>query len=218
MGRASATRMDGGNGIGGYVLRGLRWWIGALVMAWWVGCIPDVVPTAQSTASSGDGGSSSSAMGGDGGGVPCVPSGGCSGDPRWPHWVVANAGLVLDEPVTGVIRDGVTKLSWETTPDDTPMNWSDAKAYCEALVLDGGCWRLPTRVELVTLLDPTVTNPMVKSVAAMAQYTDLGRYWTDTVAASDDTKAWTVGFGTGQVFFYPQVEMQRVRCVRWEDS
>ena len=43
-------------------------------------------------------------------------------------------------------------LTWQVTPTGDKMNWSDAKAHCAGLSLDGGGWHLPTISELRTLI------------------------------------------------------------------
>lgn len=48
----------------------------------------------------------------------------------------------------GVIVDTFTDLQWTQRDNLYDINWPDAKAYCEALPLAGGGWRLPTMQEL----------------------------------------------------------------------
>ena len=48
----------------------------------------------------------------------------------------------------GVIVDTFTDLQWTQRDNLYDINWPDAKAYCEALPLAGGGWRLPTIQEL----------------------------------------------------------------------
>ena len=49
--------------------------------------------------------------------------------------------------------DPESGLTWQVAPTTGgQMNWSDAKAYCAGLALDGGGWHLPTIGELRTLI------------------------------------------------------------------
>ena len=53
-----------------------------------------------------------------------------------------------------ILNDAITGLSWQLKPILAPVSQSAAVAYCESLELDGHeDWRLPTRLEYVTLLD-----------------------------------------------------------------
>lgn len=53
-----------------------------------------------------------------------------------------------------VLNDAITGLSWQLRPTLTEGSQSEAAAYCDALVLGGqDDWRLPTRLEYVTLMD-----------------------------------------------------------------
>jgi len=46
--------------------------------------------------------------------------------------------------------------------DDKTRSWSDAMDYCHGLMLGGsGNWRLPSRIELLSLVDYTVASPTI---------------------------------------------------------
>ena len=48
--------------------------------------------------------------------------------------------------------DPTSGLTWQVTPTGGTMNWSDAKAHCAGLSLDGGGWHLPDIGELRSLI------------------------------------------------------------------
>ena len=48
--------------------------------------------------------------------------------------------------------DPTTGFEWQVTPTGGFMNWSEAKAHCAGLSLDGGGWHLPSIGELRTLI------------------------------------------------------------------
>ena len=51
-----------------------------------------------------------------------------------------------------VWTDPTSGLTWQVQPTGGTMNWSDAKAHCAGLSLNGGGWHLPTISELRTLI------------------------------------------------------------------
>ena len=59
-------------------------------------------------------------------------------------WLGVCAPVAWTDPVSG--------LTWQVTPTGGTMKWSDAKAHCAGLTLDGGGWHLPTIGELRTLI------------------------------------------------------------------
>ena len=48
--------------------------------------------------------------------------------------------------------DSTSNLTWQVEPTGETMTWSDAKAHCAGLALDGGGWHLPTIGDLRTLI------------------------------------------------------------------
>jgi hypothetical protein len=73
----------------------------------------------------------------------------------------------------GVVLDEVTGLLWQrevpalytgctrrlvTQPGDG-CTWAEARAYCEQLTLAGRSWRLPSKVEMESLIDSTAAFP-----------------------------------------------------------
>lgn len=54
--------------------------------------------------------------------------------------------------------DATSSLTWQLTPTGGKKTWSDAKAHCQGLSLDGGGWHLPTIGELRTLIQGCPTT------------------------------------------------------------
>lgn len=102
----------------------------------------------------------------------------------------------LDPRIT---HDAVTGLDWQTVPFPDRMSWAEAKAAAEALRLGGhDDWRLPTRAELLTLVDDTRHSPAIDTEAFPS--TPLYWFWTATpYAESPHRCAWIVNFGIGSV-------------------
>ena len=64
----------------------------------------------------------------------------------------------------GTISDNATKLMWQQQDDATQRTWANALAYCEGLSLASKTdWRMPSRKELWTIIDPNRTNPAMNT-------------------------------------------------------
>jgi len=114
------------------------------------------------------------------------------------------------------VKDNVTLLEWQREVPATSYNWAAAKTYCDGLVLDGvSDWRLPTRIELVSIVDRTRVNPAVD--AAAFPNTPSEWFWTSTPWAGSSSSAWFVTFygnGSRNGSLYFVGISYRVRCVR----
>lgn len=88
---------------------------------------------------------------------------------------------VLAEFGNAAVRDNNTGLVWEQTPTATPApTWSSARTQClnkavPAMGTRG--WRLPSVVELTSLMDQALAPPFVPTVFAGVQ---SGIYWSST--------------------------------------
>ncbi len=114
----------------------------------------------------------------------------------------------------GLVVDGVTGLEWQRTLDMETYPWSAASAYCSRLSIDGGGFRLPSRIELLSIVDFTQPGPLVD--ARIFPDTPSDYFWTSSPIASDDSKAWSVHFGFGTIIASssPVASTFHVRCVR----
>jgi hypothetical protein len=60
------------------------------------------------------------------------------------------------------VLDRETDLVWERRPSMEGMIWSTAKMFCAQKAVGGrGGWRLPSFNELTSLIDPTITDPLI---------------------------------------------------------
>lgn len=111
------------------------------------------------------------------------------------------------------VRDNNTGLVWEQAPDASLRNWRDATAYCVNKSVGGTKgWRLPSVVELASLLDPSLPPPYVPGSVFTGVYLNL--YWTATQTALPATGAWRVHFDTGNVDINLITEISLSLCVR----
>ncbi len=113
-----------------------------------------------------------------------------------------------------VVVDDVTGLFWERSVSARPFQtWEQAQAVCASLELDGfGDWRLPSRIELTSILSLDQLDPAIDWIAFPDTPGDW--FWTSTPDSADDQKAWYVYFYLG----YPSRDAKSnafsVRCVR----
>lgn len=150
-------------------------------------------------------------------GGSCV-SGLCTSE--WAGWLMPNpasAGLPnpasYDTSTPGVVVDKVTGLMWQRDIPASSYNWADAKTYCAGLSLAGHQdWRLPTSIELVSLVDFTRRDPAIDTTAFPS--TPSSYFWSSSPVAGAANNAWGVHFGSGYGYNNVVYNTARVRCVR----
>ncbi len=114
--------------------------------------------------------------------------------------------------VNDIVSDQVTGLMWQRQDDGNTYTWSEAGDYCSNLQLGGySDWRLPTAVELTSIVDNGTSDPALKSVFTNPVSSS---YWSSTTDANDPDYAWSVLFNNGYVDYYYKSGSQSVRCVR----
>jgi hypothetical protein len=129
-------------------------------------------------------------------------------------WVgIASAALVDNRD--GTISDTETGLMWRQA-ETRLMNWQEALAYCENLVLPavGGYddWRLPDRYELQSLVDYSSDYTCLDQT--FFPWVMLSQYWTSTTYTLVPSFAWIVYFGNGLVYYNDKSYSFYVRAVR----
>lgn len=145
----------------------------------------------------------------------------CHLDWEWPHWPVSgesppDGGLVVDTDA-GTVADQNTQLLWRIDySPDAGGYWESANGYCAAIATDGEAWRLPTRIELLSLVDPTRDYSINGEVFAPSG----DWYWTSSPRASDPNYKWVINFYSGSATVHnkakdkPEDKPGRARCVR----
>jgi hypothetical protein len=112
----------------------------------------------------------------------------------------------------GTVTDGVTGLIWQKTVPGQAYDWADAIAYCAGLGLGGKTgWRLPTAIELLSIVDPARYNPSIDS--AVFPNTPAQYCWTSTPYVGASGSAWAVHFDEGYLHFSDTMLANSVRCV-----
>jgi len=117
--------------------------------------------------------------------------------------------------IDNIVTDINTRLIWQDNNDTRSITkeYNEAKNYCRDLVTPYSSeWRLPTRNELLTLVDYAKVAP---SMSDSFRYTIAdGKYWTSTIKYGDTSSAWLVAFGNGTTSSVDNVNSkENVRCV-----
>jgi hypothetical protein len=134
------------------------------------------------------------------------------------------AGMPLPSPrfklTNGAVTDSQTGLVWLQNANCTDtvggvtkvggyLTWADARKWSDNLssgrcgLSDGsavGQWRLPTRLELESLVDASKINPALPAghpfINVQSNY-----YWSSSTYESDSSSAWIVGIGNGVIYY-----------------
>lgn len=119
----------------------------------------------------------------------------------------------------GTVKDNVTGLIWQKAVAATQaFAWDTAKNYCASQALAGRTWRLPTRIELLSLVDFTRTSPALNVTAFPG--TPGGKYywtaspWVVSQIATKPQYSWIVNFYEGLTSNAgDRTQAEFVRCV-----
>ncbi|MDX1957356.1 MAG: DUF1566 domain-containing protein [Leptospiraceae bacterium] len=125
----------------------------------------------------------------------------------------------------GTVTDSAMDLVWQKCSRGqnndaicsgaaTTANWAEAGAYCTGLIFASKIWRLPSRLELETLPDYGISNPVINGTVFPA--TVASSYWSSTTDAIIPANAWLVSFTVGIVNTNLQSSGANVRCVSGE--
>lgn len=115
----------------------------------------------------------------------------------------------------GTITDNVTGLIWQKQVSIYPRPWNSAVTYCSNLTLAGQTdWRLPLRLELISIVDYGVYGPSIN--ATYFPGTISSYYWSSATSATSaynySQPVWVVEFFYGSSFGLDGTLY--VRCVR----
>lgn len=157
-----------------------------------------------------------------------------SSDHHWAHWDLKAPSPSPRYTWTGgdestkddVVYDKVTHLVWQRKSPLSSYAWEDAKNYCKCLNGEStpvSCevdkiprypsgWRLPTRIELATIVDYNRLSPSINTAAFPS--TPSGAFWSSSSFAGNPSSAWLVYFDYGSVGSDYVAGAFRVRCVR----
>lgn len=86
----------------------------------------------------------------------------------------------------------------------SPIPWDEALKFCESVNIGGKQgWRLPTRDELITVLDTSQSTPALPEGHPFIVPTDFQvhepAYWTSTDDEGNNKNAWIIAMNSGKV-------------------
>jgi Protein of unknown function (DUF1566) len=110
----------------------------------------------------------------------------------------------------GTVTDQVTRLVWERTVDPQGYPQLDEVQRCAT---KGGGWRLPTRLELLSLVDFSVPAPGPTINAIFGDAPDQV-FWTASGYYDNAGDAWVIGFDRGYSDYGVRNNPNLGRCVR----
>ena len=107
------------------------------------------------------------------------------------------------------VLDNQTGLVWARNPNlfEKMIPWEEAVEFCNNVEIGGKKdWRLPTREELISLLDTSQSRPTLPAGNPFTKINEVGYggqgcvdYWTSTEYQGDSNSAWIVSFNIGEV-------------------
>ena len=103
-----------------------------------------------------------------------------------------------EEEGDDLILDQQTGFIWARNANlaGKMLTWEDAIIYCQNLALSNRKgWRLPTKGELSSLVDPSQSAPALPRRHPFINVKDI--YWTSTTQEASSDYAWYVRFGGG---------------------
>jgi hypothetical protein len=126
----------------------------------------------------------------------------------------------------GTVTDNNSGLMWQKENGGDSYNWYVASGIydatsnpgstnvCGSLALgDYSDWRLPSKKELVSLVDYSVASPG-PTINAVFTGSLSSFYWTSADLAGSQTNGWAVSFNDGHVSYVSKTATFPVRCVR----
>lgn len=152
-------------------------------------------------------------------GAACEPGercveGGCEPDEEWPNWplppdAVTSANYQVDGEV---VTDRTTTLRWRKNVAPGTYTWANAKAHCPTL---GAGWRLPTVIELLSIVKADASTPAIETGAFLGTSTAASaNFWTATPSKKTPANGWSVNFASGATQVTTPSTTMQVRCVQ----
>jgi hypothetical protein len=123
----------------------------------------------------------------------------------------------------GAVLDNVTCLTWEKAPSTTQGAWQVNADRCASLASSNfagyGDWRLPTRVELASIVDFSRKGDAINTTAFPGEpsgYYRTASDWYETITGQNTSGfAWIYGMSSGFTSnAYAKTSTAYARCVR----
>ena len=125
--------------------------------------------------------------------------------------------IVLANFNSEAVLDQDTGLLWERSPAIARTDWKAARSNCLNKAIGGQRgWRLPSIVELTSLLDPSVQDSdAMLPVGHPFLNNPSGFYWSSS-SDGESSKAWHLHLSNGHVHMTSKASAFKVWCVRGE--
>lgn len=145
-------------------------------------------------------------------------------NPSWDQQLpAAQRFIVLSNWGGNAVLDRETGLVWERSPSPQDNgDWYGANLLCNGLgnphsispPLGRLGWRLPTLQELLSLIDPTQSNPALPQGHPFQGIQNLP-YWTVTTREVESTQAYSVDFSGGECSLSSRVSALTIAQAFW---
>lgn len=114
----------------------------------------------------------------------------------------------------GIARDETTGLEWMQQEGAARITQTEAVSECTSVTLAGGGFRLPTRIELLSLVDYSA-NGKGMNEAVFGTSSSGVEFWSSTRdALAPVSRAWFVRFANGESATDLTTAQKAMRCVR----
>jgi hypothetical protein len=111
------------------------------------------------------------------------------------------------------VRDNLTGLIWQKTPNPDTLTWENALQYAENLTLGNASdWRLPNIKEVQSISDVALIAPSVSTTF----FPTIGnkKYWSSSTLSNQPTRAWYLNTQSGITTYELKTLRLAVLCVR----
>lgn len=144
--------------------------------------------------------------------------GASSSSTEWASWPLTPDGAPTSNYTltTGTVTDNATGLMWMRTATSIGIDYESAITYCANLTNSGfDDWRLPTRIEIVTLVTFEFDEPFVNNDVFFG-FTSSDYFWTSSPYRRGGAtgKRWTLSLADGSPRNEEEVNKAQPLCVR----
>ena len=123
--------------------------------------------------------------------------------------------IVLANFNSEAVLDQDTGLIWERSPSTVRTDWRAARSSCLNKAIGGQRgWRLPSIVELTSLLDPSVQDSEAMLPAGHPFLNNPSGFYWSASSDGESSKAWHLHLSTGHVHMTSKASTFKVWCVR----
>ncbi|RLA79289.1 MAG: hypothetical protein DRG78_13210, partial [Epsilonproteobacteria bacterium] len=123
--------------------------------------------------------------------------------------------IQIRDNANDIVHDLNTKLIWQDDNDthNIVKNHDDAQKYCKDLTTSySDSWRVPSRDELLTLVDYRESSPSMHNT--FGYISKSMKYWSSTPKYGDNESAWYVDFTNGETTTSNNNDSEyNIRCV-----